>query len=241
MQALRFIITLVLILGLLLLFIEGIDFFTGNQETVLVVLESLPLILILGISLNFFHSYFTLRKYEYKDVSTEQRPYPKPDGIYTELITLGFERLGEFEIKAPRHRPITGWVLINPEGTIYAELRLLGVRRPSNEFLRFSSTFVTDKIVETTFPSGINIHTPSFRSIRNNESVEAAYDDHQRETTEFARQYGRPNPLMTINDVIAWSNFYLQSGYGHRKIRIQLIIFTIATSFTLYGLASNLL
>jgi hypothetical protein len=210
--------------------------FRSNDHLLLIILcVGAPFFLIgLRGNINFFRQYFAIRKWEYRDVSDEVRLYPMPEGIYAELGKLGFERLGEIEVKVPARPLMTEWVFTNSEGTIQAGLIFLNAKNTLKQMVQFSSNFAENNVVETSFPIGEDIETPSFRSALNHESVQAAYDIHRLEMGAFHRRYGQPNVLKTINEVLFWNDAYIKSGYAHRKQRYYLLYNTFSVVWIFY-------
>jgi hypothetical protein len=163
--------------------------------------------------------YLTVRNRRSEDASVEQiEPLAPAQPLVAALTGLGFRRLGEARTRLalPGGTGIA-WVLVDPEGTTQAEV----VASPP--LLALTSVYADEAVVETGYPLGEQIDTPSFRSHTVAGSVEAAYRHHLEQAADFGAAHGAPQRIASMAGYFRWDRSY-RLHHAQRKMRRLFLV-----------------
>jgi hypothetical protein len=163
-----------------------------------------------------------------EDVSAREAPVPPELKHHISVLEgLGFERLGEVEVKIPGARAAGSRLFLSADRRTFAELT-------DAQIVLFVSVFPDDAVVETGFPVGENINARNFRSHTVTAGLEQAHRHHAAQIGAFAGEHGAPRPVGTMQDYLEWDAMYRRRHVG-RKMR-RHTLFALAQLLTLlYG------
>ena len=131
------------------------------------------------------------------DVSQQNLvPPPPTKEIIATLASLGFQRLGEAEVKLPSRDPIQYWILVNSDNSVQAETVFGRVA--------FSSFFKEKIFIVTDYPSGEHITTSSYVSHTVVSSIKDALDYHLQQVERFRVLHGSPQSILSMTDYLRW-------------------------------------
>jgi hypothetical protein len=137
-----------------------------------------------------------------------------------ELQSLGFERLGEFDVEMPgQPEPIADWVFNNDDGSIVAEIVSLGSEHLPF-MLEFWTFFKGTRQVETYYPVGGNIRDTDFHFVGISDSIDAAYHYHIRQVGRFTEQYGEPMPVNSMERYFKLDRIQ-RKAFASRKLMLS--------------------
>jgi len=161
------------------------------------------------------------------DVS-QQNLVPPPttrENIAT-LESLGFQRLGEAEVKLPARDPIQYWILVNSDHSVQAETIFGRVA--------FSSFFKDKIFVVTDYPSGERITTSSYISHTIVSSIKDALDYHLQQIERFRILHGSPQSILDMTDYLRWE-LIDRTNHTSLKLRRFLWVDLARIAVFLYG------
>jgi hypothetical protein len=138
-------------------------------------------------------------------------PPPTTRQLIEALQQLGFQRLGEAQLKLPFRTVSTTWVLVDANNRVQAET--MGRR------VSFSSFFHDDVLVVTDYPNGEHIDTPTYQSHTVTTNVSDAYAYHLKQVAKFGQEYGVPNSIRTMIDYYRGETMGRVYPYARRKLR----------------------
>lgn len=207
-----------------------------NAVTIILLFVWLIQIISLVANLNAWSHY--RRDYRYApegipvDVSDQHLPLPKAARpLAGALEMLGFERLGEIEARGPNddeHLPI--WAYRLPGKPIHAELASSRTQSMAILVTVWGSTAA----IETSYPTGLRVVDPGYRSTPVEDSVEAAYREHQEQVEAFRQRYGQPDVIATMPEFLAYSETYNRHFIRRKLDRLRMrLLAPLLTS--LYG------
>ena len=125
------------------------------------------------------------------------------------LISIGFRRLGEAQVKYPFKPPLTVWVFTHLESQIQAEAAW--------KRIAFSTYFQEKTLVVTDFPNGERIEIPNYQSHTIVTSVANAYRYHLHQVAKFKLKYRQFHPIRNMTDYLRWE-VVGRKNYGTRKL-----------------------
>lgn len=148
------------------------------------------------------------------DLSSENVPIPEEmDGIYRELLGLGFQRLGEigFVYEEMFEYMDIVWILKNRNSKVVATL-VLPNQSTLDNVVHLTSVWQNSALIETTYPVGDPISDSKFFSRVVETDVRDTYRIHQRHMDKFSHLYGDALTFSRFADWKAWIPMY------HHKI-----------------------
>lgn len=143
--------------------------------------------------------------------STPAAPSGREREIIGFLLSMGFRRLGEAGVTFPDRQMARVWVLVNPEGTVQAEVR--------GGMASFSTVFQGDALVVTDYPSGEHIEAPTYQSHTITTGLDDAYQHHLQQVDKFTQKYGTPRQIQTMADYLHLDALGRERNYGAIKMR----------------------
>jgi hypothetical protein len=156
------------------------------------------------------------------------------DGVATaieELTSLGFERMGEVQIRLPFViGPATTWVLADRDQTTCAEV----VKHDRTDaMVGLSSTYPDGAVVETGYPQGERILDCHFESHTITTTLEEAYRYHLGRTAAFGLQHGMPLRYESISDYLRHDDAYRirHMARKHRRLTVNTWTSLAATAY----------
>ena len=162
-----------------------------------------------------------------RNVSDERREPPaKVAPLIADLVTLGFERLGELELTLPgvtgvdpllrRQRSHTIWVLIDRQDTTVADVG------PVGPTVNLNSTLADGSVVETTYPRGPQIDDTDLWSGHVSTSLADAYHAQRVALDRRVDTHGQPQEIHNIADCLRLDASY-RERFAKRVLRRPLI------------------
>ncbi len=158
--------------------------------------------------------------------SLQLEPPQETKELISALNSLEFHRLGEAQVKLPDNKPVTIWVLVNPDDTIQAETVY--------DRLSLSTYFQQDVLLVTDYPNGEQIEMPKYQSHFITSSVNDAYRHHLEQIDLFSRRYGPPHTIQNMNDYLRWETMG-RVNYGNIKLRRFMIVDVVRISIFVYS------
>jgi hypothetical protein len=147
------------------------------------------------------------------------KPVP-PDNLrpnITALENLGFRRLGETQTELPTFSsPIRSWIFISSDGLTYAGVAEVQPKRFN--WIQFSTVYSDNAALETDFPIGEKINTPTLRSHTITTDIEKAYQHHIQQITDFGKIHSHPRIIKNMEDYHEWDGLYCK----RRLLRMDL-------------------
>lgn len=138
-----------------------------------------------------------------------------PNDFLPFLEAHHFHRLGELYIEDL----VAGeWYFANHDHTIIVDV----VAKP-NAAIQFVCHFGENAIVETSYPFGEWFDKPEHLSRFSEESVEAAYQLHLEAIQDFIIQYGTPQPIRDMNELLKWDRIYREQRIKAKTRRHRTI------------------
>jgi len=127
------------------------------------------------------------------------------------LNRIGFQRVGEAQLKLP-FRPIsTIWVLVDTNNYVQAET--------IGGHVSFSSFFHNNILVVTDYPNGEHINTPTYQSHTITTDLGFAYMYHLKQVKKFGRKYGTPNNIRNMADYYRGETMGRVYPYARLKLK----------------------
>lgn len=124
------------------------------------------------------------------------------------LENLGFERLGEIDVKMPSEPDRSCvWIFVNDDGSIVSDVIALNTEQLPY-FVGFSTAYHGRKLVETSYPYGENIRDDDYHFVGIGDSLEAAYHYHIRQVGRFSEQYGKPIAMNSMERYMKWDKIW---------------------------------
>ncbi len=160
------------------------------------------------------------------------RPMYYSQEMIVTLESLGFQRLGETETSVPYIKKTSAWILMNGDGTIQAETVFARVS--------FSTWFDADVLVETDYPTGEHLQTPTYQTRTITSSIQDALKYHQVQVDKYKLQYGAPQQILTMADHLRWEAM-ARENYSLIKMKRFLTIDAIKLLTVIYGVVVLLL
>ncbi len=143
--------------------------------------------------------------------STPASPSGREREIISFLLSMGFRRLGEASVTVHDRQTARVWVLVNPEGTVQAEVR--------GGMVSLSTVFQGDALVVTDYPSGEHIETSTYQSHTITTNLDDAYQHHLQQVDRFTQKYGVPRQIQTMADYLHLDALGRERNYGAIKMR----------------------
>jgi hypothetical protein len=142
------------------------------------------------------------------------------------LKTIGFNRIGEAQVKLPFRSPVTVWVLANESGDVQAETAWKRVS--------FSTYFREKVLLVTDFPTGEHINTPTYQSHTITTALPVAYQYHLQQVAKFSQTFGTPHLIRNMVNYLRWEAMG-RTHYGLRKVQRYTWISLVRLGSFLYG------
>jgi hypothetical protein len=186
------------------------------------------LVLLLAHTATMIAIYRGTRKRRPVDISGRREPVvPVAAPLADELVSLGFQRLGEAELVLPstsllgplrrtdqRH---VVWVFVDDASTTHAELTDVG------PFAAFSSSFPDGSVAETMFPRGERIDDRDYYSGHVTTSLADAYNAHRRVVDHRSASHGPPREMHSMGEYLRLEADF-RERFAARKLRRPLIL-----------------
>jgi hypothetical protein len=167
------------------------------------------------------------RKRRSVDVSYMQlSPSPQTQNSINSLVELGFQRLGEAQVKLPFRSISTVWILVNAENFVQAETIYNRVS--------FSTFFDDNVLVVTDYPNGEHIETPSYQSHTITSGINDAFYYHLQQVDKFKTKYGSPHIISNMADYCRWETMG-RVNYGFRKTKRFFLLDAARLIIFIYG------
>lgn len=149
------------------------------------------------------------------------------------LQGIGFQRLGEAQIKLPFRAVSTTWVLVDANNYVQAETA--GGR------VSFSSFFRENVLVVTDYPNGEHINTPTYQSHTITTDLNSAYVYHLKQVEKFGRQYGSPNIIRSMADYYRGETMGRVYSYGRLKLKRFIWVEIVRLAAFIFGFIALIL
>jgi hypothetical protein len=169
--------------------------------------------------------------------------------LLSELLRLGFKRLGEAQLDIAGIRAVevsatvspydanrardrhTVFAFIDESATVMAET---GLVRGGPMVISFNAVFADGTVVETMYPRGESIHDPDFHSGHNKQSMEAALFDQRAEMDRWRMHHGSPRVINNMSDYLRADAEY-RERFAKRKLWRPLVRYQIVPTFVAIG------
>lgn len=153
-------------------------------------------------------------------------PSPETQEHITTLVSMGFHRLGEAQVKLPYYKKVTTWILVDSENKVQAETAW--------GHLSFSTFFQDNVWVVTDYQQGEYIETPTWQSHTITTGISDTYQYHLQQVIKFSQNYGSPNLIQNITDYIRWDTM-VRINYGALKLKRFLWLYVVQLLAFAYG------
>lgn len=180
-----------------------------------------------------------------QDISAENRqPTPNAARLIAELNTMGFTRLGETLTKIPLMGKGVTWLLVSADKTDTAEVIDIGRGMPA--MVQFSTVFMDEAVLETSYPIGENQDSALHRARYNTESLASAYQQHLTERAAMQTEHGSPRPISNMPQYQEWDIRYRELHVRKRlgrpvlpSILLSVWFVVLLGLFAFMGIASE--
>lgn len=149
------------------------------------------------------------------------------------LLKLGFTLLGQVRVNIPGVQAGDSRVFVSSDKLTHAE-----VTEVMADMVGFTTVYADHAVVETSFPMGERIDTPTFRSHTISSDIERAYLYHLQQVADFSKPHGIPRRLESMNDYLYWDIVY-RERYVWQKFRRNFWMGVIKVLALIYVLVAT--
>jgi hypothetical protein len=162
-------------------------------------------------------------------------PSPKLQSTIDKLLKLRFTPAGQVRVHVAGVQSGDTRVFVSPDRSTHAE-----VTEVMTDMVQFTTVYADHAVVETIFPMGERIDTPTFRSHTITSDIEKAYLHHLQQVADFSKSHGIPRHLESMNDYLHWDVVY-RERYIWQKFRRNFWMGAINVISLIYAILATLI